>query len=244
MHTLHVPLTESGSKTNGACVIICLSITVLPSLGYGELCLTKSILHVSPTYSNNTSQATGGTSRSRWRKERNQKKAPPWAMTEGWWTPFRGQKKLNTQFTKLNHTSVKSHFYCAGFHCLPTLPTQTLLPCDARMDLAGHHWPTVHRSNFPLAKSIDLASNALDVERTNQIDKMTCDMTYDNWHFEFSLKSQKADLIQWCICLLFVSCCFEIKDQFSNFRYKKVGHQYFSLISHRWHAKQEKSQIV
>ena len=118
MHTLHVPLTESGSISNGACVIMCLSITVLPSLGYGELCLTKSILHVSPTYSNNPGQATGGTSRSRWRKERNQKKAPPWAMTEGWWTPFRGRKKLNTQFTKLNHTSVKSHFYCnlPSFH--------------------------------------------------------------------------------------------------------------------------------
>lgn len=138
----------------------------------------------------------------------------------------------------------------SGNNCRLPLPPNppnpnpsAVLPCDARMDLAGHHWPTVHRSNFPLATSIDLASNALDVERTNQIDKMTYDMTYDNWHFEFSL-SQKADLIQWCICLLFVSCTFEIKDQFSNFRYKKVGHQYFSLLSHRWHAKQEKSQIV
>lgn len=112
----------------------------------------------------------------------------------------------------------------SGNNCRLPLPPNppnpnpsAVLPCGARMDLAGHHWPTVHRSNFPLAKSIDLASNALDVERTNQIDKMTYDMTYDNWHFEFSLKSQKADLIQWCICLLFVSCCFEIKDQFSNF---------------------------
>ena len=107
-----------SQRVGRACVIICLSITVLPSLGYGELCLTKSILHASPIPSNNPSQATGGTSRSRWRKERNQKKAPPWAMTEGWWTPFRGRKKLNTQFTKLNHTSVKSHFYCnlPSFH--------------------------------------------------------------------------------------------------------------------------------
>ena len=137
----------------------------------------------------------------------------------------------------------------SGNNCRLPLPPNppnpnpsAVLPCDARMDLAGHHWPTVHRSNFPLARSIDLASNALDVDTENKSDWQN-DMD-DNWHFEFSLKFQKADLIQWFICLLFVSCCFEIKDQFSNFRYKKVGHQYFSLISHRWHAKQEKLQIV
>ena len=37
-------------------------------------------------------QAAGGSSRPRSRWERSQKKAPPWAMTDGWWTP-RGRRE-------------------------------------------------------------------------------------------------------------------------------------------------------